>query len=70
MTSLETHFKRFLEQRRWLANVTEKTVAWYAQTFKLLLRLQPDLTEPAQLTKPTLQAVVVKMRSGSDAPWR
>jgi len=68
MTSLEQHFTRFLEHRQWLGNVTGKTVSWYAQTFKLLLRLQPDLTEPAQLTKVTLQTVVVKMRARGLCP--
>jgi site-specific recombinase XerC len=68
MTALEQHFTRFLDHRQWLGNVTGKTVSWYAQTFKLLLRLQPDLTEPAQLTKVTLQTVVVKMRARGLCP--
>jgi site-specific recombinase XerD len=68
MTSLEQHFTRFLEHRQWLGNITGKTVSWYAQTFRLLLRLQPDLTEPAQLTKGSLQTVVVKMRARGLCP--
>ena len=62
MSSLADQFTRFLDERRWLLNVTSKTLEWYEEMFKLLRRLHPTLTEPADLTKPTLTQFVVKMR--------
>lgn len=62
MSALADQFTRFLDERRWLLNVTPKTLEWYEEMFKLLRRLQPTLTEPSDLTKPTLNQFVVKMR--------
>ncbi len=62
MSALADQFTRFLDERRWLLNVTPKTLEWYEEMFKLLRRLHPTLTEPADLTKPALSQFVVKMR--------
>jgi hypothetical protein len=62
MSALADQFIRFLDERRWLLNVTPKTLEWYEETFKLLRRLQPTLAEPADLTRSTLNEFVVKMR--------
>jgi integrase/recombinase XerD len=68
MPSLSAQFSRFLDERRYLVNVTPKTLDWYAEFFRLLTRLCPDLTDPAQLTKATAQWWVVKMRERGLAP--
>ena len=62
MSAIADQFTRFLDTRRWLLNATPKTLEWYEEMFKLLLRLQPTLTEPADRTKPALNQFVVKMR--------
>jgi hypothetical protein len=54
MKTLEQEFRRFVEERKWLKNVTPKTLTWYEEAFKLLTKLLPDLREPGDLTKPTL----------------
>jgi hypothetical protein len=51
MSALADQFTRFLDEQRWLLNVTPKTLEWYEEMFKLLRRLHPTLTEPADLTK-------------------
>jgi integrase/recombinase XerD len=68
MKMLEQEFHRFLEERKWLKNVTPKTLTWYEEAFKLLTKLVPDLREPADLTKPTLNTFVVKMRERGLCP--
>ena len=54
MSALADQFTRFLDERRWLLNVTPKTLEWYEEMFKLLRRLQPTLTEPVSYTHLTL----------------
>ena len=60
-----TLFKQFLDERRFLHNVTPSTIEWYETAFKALQRTagQP---EPL-ITKSSLQNFVVALRPTSDA---
>lgn len=65
MSALADQFTRFLDERRWLLNVTPKTLEWYEEMFKLLRRLQPTLTEPADLSTGTSPTLLVDARRRS-----
>src|SRR5690349_17184729 len=53
-------FKQFLDERRYLKNVTPDTIEWYETAFKAFQRA---LNEDAPvITKASLQNFVVKMR--------
>jgi integrase/recombinase XerD len=60
MSVLSTLFEQFLRERRYLRNVTPKTVMWYQTAFDALTRTvgAPD---PRQLGKPVLQDFVVRL---------
>src|SRR5687767_1180080 len=67
MSGLSTLFEQFLRQRRFLKNVTPKTVTWYQTAFDSLTRTV-SVTEPADLTKAVLQDFVVRLRERGLAP--
>jgi hypothetical protein len=54
MDTLSTLFDRFLRERRYLKNVTPKTVVWYETAFLALTRAV-TLSGPNDLTKPLLR---------------
>ena len=67
MSALSTLFEQFLRERRYLKNVTPKTVTWYQTAFDALTQTvgAPD---PMQLGKPVLQAFVVRLRERGLSP--
>src|SRR5262249_30672791 len=59
-------FTQFLNERRYLKNVTPDTVEWYETAFKAFRRALNDDAPP--ITKSSLQSFVVKMRQGNMKP--
>jgi hypothetical protein len=57
MDTLSTLFERFLRERRYLKNVTPKTVVWYETAFLALTRAVP-VSGPSDLNKPLLHDFV------------
>jgi integrase/recombinase XerD len=57
---MENRFDEFVNSRRYLKNVTPKTIAWYHDSFAALTRSHPD-TPP---TRESLRALVVNLRQG------
>ena len=53
MSALSTLFEQFLRERRYLKNVTPKTVTWYQTAFDALVRTVP-VSAAADLSKPLL----------------
>jgi integrase/recombinase XerD len=54
---LEKLFEQFVKERRYLQNVTPKTVSWYRQSFKVF---QDNHT--GELSKASLAELVFKLR--------
>ena len=67
MTALSALFERFLRERRYLKNVTAKTVVWYETAFQAFTRTVP-VAELGDLSKPVLQEFVVVLRERGLAP--
>lgn len=67
MSALSTLFKQFLRERRYLKNVTPKTVIWYENAFDALTR-SVAVSAPNDLTKPVLQEFVVRLRERGLSP--
>ena len=67
MSALSTLFEQFLRERRYLKNVTPKTVMWYQTAFDALTRTV-DAPDPTQLGKPVLQDFVVRLRERGLSP--
>src|SRR5262249_52045999 len=67
MDALSTLFERFLRERRYLKNVTPKTVVWYETAFQAFKR-SVAVTGPGDLTKPLLQDFVVALRERGLSP--
>lgn len=61
MSALSSLFEQFLRERRFLKNVTPKTITWYETAFDSFTRTV-SVTEPGDLSKPVLQAFVVRLR--------
>ena len=59
-------FEQFLDQRRYLKNVTPSTIEWYETAFKALQKAH-DTSTPA-LTKSSLQQFVVSLRQRGVKP--
>jgi integrase/recombinase XerD len=67
MDTLTTLFERFLRERRYLKNVTPKTVVWYETAFQAFTR-SVTVTGPSDLSKPLLQDFVVALRERGLSP--
>jgi integrase/recombinase XerD len=67
MSALSALFEQFLRERRFLKNVTPKTVTWYQNAFEALTRTVPA-SAPGDLTKPLLQDFVVRLRERGLSP--
>lgn len=67
MSALSTLFEQFLRERRYLKNVTPKTVAWYQSAFDALTRTV-EVFASNDLTKPVLQDFVVRLRERGLSP--
>ena len=67
MSALSTLFEQFLRERRYLKNVTPKTVTWYRTAFDALTRTVAVLNA-ADLSKPVLPEFVVRLRERGLAP--
>jgi len=64
VSTLQTQFDQFLEERQYLKNVTPRTVAWYELAFKLFSK-----SGHTELTQHTLQNFVIGLQRGvSPAP--
>ena len=61
MATLSTLFERFLKERRFLKNVTPKTLSWYQSSFLAFTRTV-DVPDAAQLTQSVLKRFVVGLR--------
>jgi len=59
-------FEQFLNERRYLKNVTADTIDWYETAFKAFRRTLNDDAPP--ITKTTRQSFVVKMRQRNVKP--
>ena len=59
-------FRQFLDQRRYLNNVTPSTIEWYETAFKGLQRVHE--TRDPSLTKASLQQFVVSVRQRGVKP--
>jgi integrase/recombinase XerD len=59
-------FEQFLNERRYLKNVTSSTIEWYQTVFKAFQRASG--TDAPPLTKPTLQQFVVSLRQRGVRP--
>jgi integrase/recombinase XerD len=62
---MDALFAEFLQQRKWTANLTPKSIAWYEAAWTAFRRHTPEVTTPAALTKLTLQQFVVRAREAS-----
>ena len=60
MARLDVLFEH-LRERRYLKNVTPKTITWYETAFLALTRTV-KITDPADLTKPMLQDFLVRLQ--------
>jgi integrase/recombinase XerD len=67
MSALSTLFEQFIRERRYLKNVTSKTVIWYQNAFDALTRTVA-VSAPNDLTKPLLQDFVVGLRERGLSP--
>ena len=67
MDALSTLFERFLRERRYLKNVTPKTVVWYETAFLALSRAV-RLSGPSDLNRSVLQDFVVGLRERGLSP--
>jgi site-specific recombinase XerD len=67
MSALSTLFEQFIRERRYLKNVTPKTVIWYQTAFDALTRTVA-VSAPSDLTKPILQDSVVRLRERGLSP--
>lgn len=67
MSAVSTLFEQFVRERRYLKNVTPKTVVWYETAFQAFTRAVP-LAELGDLSKPRLQDFVVALRQRGLAP--
>jgi hypothetical protein len=54
-------FAQFLKERRYLKNVTDRTLGYYDKCFRAFTSVA-DCTEPSGLTKRTLQTLIVGLR--------
>jgi integrase/recombinase XerD len=68
MTLLDSQFSRFLQERKWLKNITPKSVVWYETFWKAFKRLLPEVTDTSDLTKQALQAFVLRARDAKLSP--
>src|SRR3954453_23354881 len=59
-------FDQFLNERRYLKNVTPDTIEWYQTAFKAFRRTLNEEAPP--ITKASLQTFVVKMRRRNVEP--
>ena len=59
-------FSQFLDERRYLKNVTPDTIEWHETAFKAFRRALNDDAPP--ITKSSLQSFVVKMRQRNVKP--
>jgi integrase/recombinase XerD len=64
--SSATLFERFIEERRYLKNVTPSTIEWYETAFKALQRASGQAAP--LITKSSLQAFVVALRQRQVKP--
>lgn len=60
-------FAQFVTERRYLKNVTNKTIIWYQTAFQAFTRLV-NVSKPTDLTRQTLQAFVFGLRERGIAP--
>ena len=67
MDALSTLFARFLRERRFLKNVTPKTIIWYETAFQALTRTVV-VSGPDDLSKSALQDFVVGLRERGLSP--
>jgi integrase/recombinase XerD len=67
MSALSTLFERFLRERRYLKNVTPKTVVWYETAFQAFMR-SVTVAAPDDLSKSVLQDFVVGLRERGLSP--
>jgi len=58
------HFEDFVRHRKYLKNVTEKTLIWYQESFKALKKHHPENT----FTKASLQAFLIRLRETGVSP--
>jgi site-specific recombinase XerD len=59
-------FKQFLDERRYLKNVTPRTIEWYETAFKAFKKALNDDAPP--ITKASLQSFVVTRRQRNVKP--
>lgn len=67
MGDLNHLFQQFLRERRYLQNITPKTVAWYEAAWLAFTRSCPSGV-PAQLTRPALQEFIIQLRDRGVRP--
>jgi integrase/recombinase XerD len=67
MSALSTLFERFLRERRYLKNVTPKTIAWYQSAFLAFTRTV-TVSGPEDLTKSLLHDFIVGLRERGLSP--
>lgn len=67
MDALATLFAQFLRERRYLQNVTPKTLTWYQTAFDALARTV-SVSHPEATTRTVLQAFVVRLRERGLSP--
>jgi integrase len=61
-------FDQFLQERRYLKNVTEPTLVWYRVAFRNWQALHPACDPPPLPTKATLQQFVIALRDRGIRP--
>lgn len=64
---MEELFAQFVKERRYLKNVTNKTIIWYQTAFQSFMRIV-KVTRPADVTRQTLQAFVIGLREKGIKP--
>ena len=67
MSALSALFERFLRERRYLQNVTPKTLTWYQTAFDAFTRAV-EADDPQRLSKSLLQDFVVRLRERGLSP--
>jgi len=60
-------FAQFVKERRFLKNVTSKTVVWYQTGFKAFMQLVPNAS-PATINKQALHTFIIGLRERGIAP--
>ena len=55
-----TRFEQFLRERRYLGNISERSIEWYQWAFKWLVNESPDDT--------TLKDCILRMREAGLSP--